>query len=78
MIWFYDQMTVSLHIGNIKTFNINNQTITHFVNIWSKEVPIYFSYPRQFNNIDGYLDARISPSFERYIIKRRKTNELQT
>ena len=48
--------------------HINNQTILHFVNLWSKEVPLNISYPRMFNKIDGYLDGRISSSSVRYII----------
>ena len=63
---------VSLHIGYIETFHINNQTILHFNNLWSKEVPFNIGYVRIFNNIDGYLYARISPNYVRYIIIRSR------
>ena len=55
-------MSVSLHMGYIETVHINNQTKLHFMNLWSIEVPVHNSYPRMCNNIDCYLDARISPS----------------
>ena len=64
---------VSLHIGCIETVHINNKTITHFVNSYCKEVPFNIGYVIMFNNIDGYLYARISPNYVRYIIiKSRK------
>ena len=63
---------VSLHIGCIETVHINNQTILQFVISWPKEVPINIGYVIMFNNIDGYLYARISPSYVRYIIIRSR------
>ena len=70
MIGFYVQMPVSLHIEYIESVQINNQTILHFVNLWSKEVTVTISYPTMFNKINGYLYARISSSSVRYIIRR--------
>ena len=60
---------VSLHIGYIETVHINNQTILHFNNLWSKEVPFNIGYVIMFNNIDGYLYAIISPlTYPYYLI----------
>ena len=38
----------------------------------SKEVPVNISYPIIVDPIDGYFDARISPSSVIYIIKSQK------
>ena len=46
--------------------------ILDFVHLWSKEVPVNISYPSTINNIDEYLDARISPTPVGYIISRYK------
>ena len=72
MIWFYVQMSVYLHIEYIENVLINIKTILHFVNLWSKGVPLNISYPRMFNNIDGYFDAIFSPGSVIYIIKSEK------
>ena len=57
----------SLNIGCIETVQINNQTIIHFVNLFSREVSIDVSYPIIVNPIYGYLNASISPSSVSYI-----------
>ena len=72
MIGLSDQNSFLLYIGFIGTVYINNQIIIHFINLWSKEVPVNVSYPITVHQIDGYLDARISPSYLRYIITREK------
>ena len=56
----------------IEAVYIRNKTILHFVNSWSKELPINISYLIIFNEMDGYLDTRISPSYVRYIIIRAR------
>ena len=72
MIMFYVYKKFSLHIGFLEAIMINNQTILHFLNLWSKGVPINISYPSILNTIDVYLDARISPSYVIYMIKKYK------
>ena len=52
--------------------HINNKKMLHFVNIWSKEVPVNVSYPSNVSQVDGYLDASISPILVRYIISINK------
>ena len=66
--WFYVYNSVPLHNGFIETLYINNKTIPHFVNIWSKEAIENISYPSSVNKIDGYLYSRISPTPVRYMI----------
>ena len=56
----------------IETVHINNQTRLHFDSLWCKGVPFNIGYVIMFNNIDGYLCARISPSYVRYIIIRSR------
>ena len=41
-------------------------------NLWSKGGPVDISDPITVNQIDGYLDARISPTYVRCIISRDK------
>ena len=72
IIGFYVNNSLSVYNGFLEIFHINNQTILHFINIWSKEVPVNISYPSTVNKIDGYLDASISPTYIRYIISREK------
>ena len=62
----------SLSLYNIcpENFQVNNQTILHFVNLWSNKFPVNISYPITVNKIDGYIDERISPTSLRYIISR--------
>ena len=55
-------------IKSIEAVQINNQTILHFVNQWSKGVIVNFSYPITVNKIFGYIDAIISPTPGRYTI----------
>ena len=75
MIGFYFHRWFSINIGFLETFHINNQIIPHFVNLWSKELPVNISYPIIFNQIDGYLDARIIHSYVIYIITRDNQNQ---
>ena len=48
--------------------HINNKTILHSFNLWSKEVPVNISYPSTINQIDRYVYEIISPVFSRYIM----------
>ena len=68
MIGFYSHKSFSLNIECLETVYINNQTIPHFVNLWSKKVPVNISCPSIFDQVDCYLDVRISPSFVRYTL----------
>ena len=70
--WFYVYNSVPLHNGFIETLYINNKTIPHFVNIWSKEAIENISYSITVNQIDGYMDSIISPTSVRFVISRDK------
>ena len=48
--------------------HINDKTILHFINIWSREAIGNIIYPITVNNIDRYLDSMISPTSVRYIM----------
>ena len=78
MLGFYVHKYFSLYNGWIKTFHINNETILHFINIWYKEVPLNTSYPTTVNQIDGYLDASISPSFFNIYHHNGQTNKFKS
>ena len=71
IIGFYNH---KFFITHLMYWNRNDQQskILHFVKKKSKEVPVNTSYPRMFDTIDGYLDARISLSYVRYIITKEK------
>ena len=56
---------------------INNQSIFHFLNIWSKEVPINISHPGNVSQIYGCLYESISYTPIRYIITRYKQIDLR-
>ena len=68
MMWFYVHRSFSLYKGCPETFQINNETILHFVNLWSKKVPVNIRYPSTINQISVYTDASISPKYVGYII----------
>ena len=72
IIDLYVNKSFLLYNRCLETYHINIQTIPHFVNIWSKEVPLNISYPIIVNKICGYLDARICHTSVRYIISREK------
>ena len=72
-IGLYIHKQFTLHIGCLDTGQINNQTIIHFVNLWSKVVPINSIYQSIINPIDVYLDAHIGPNSIRYIITMYKS-----
>ena len=59
-----------LYKGCLETVNINNQTIPHCFNLWSKEAIGNIIYPSIVNKIDEYMVAGISPTSVRYIISR--------
>ena len=73
MIGLYVRRSFSLRIGCLENVQINNQTILHFFDFWSKALPVNISYPMFFNPIDGCLDASIGPSYVIYIVT-TKTN----
>ena len=72
MIGFYVNKSFSLNIGCIETVQINNQSILHFANLWSKLVPTNIIYRSIVNSLDDYLDLKASTSSIRYIIRRDK------
>ena len=61
MIGFHVYKSLSLFNGFLETVHINNKTIIHFFNIWSKEFIENISYPSTVNKVDRYMDAIISP-----------------
>ena len=60
---------IFIRFGCLETVHINNQTIIQFVNLCPKSVPDNISFTSIINQINGYLDTRISTSSIRYIIK---------
>ena len=44
------------------------------INLWSKVFPLNISYPSTFNQIGGYLDTRISPTYLKYILSQDTIN----
>ena len=63
MMWFYVHRSFSLYKGCPETFQINNETILHFVDILSKEFSLNTSHPNTTNQTNGCLDASISPTY---------------
>ena len=72
MIGFYVYNPLSSYNECLETLHVNNQTILHFVNLWSKEAIENISYQIKVNQIDGYPDASISPTPVRYISQEKK------
>ena len=69
MIGLYVNNQFSLYNWCLETAHIKNQTILHFVHMRYKEFHVNISYPSIVNQIDGYLDSRISPNSVIYIMK---------
>ena len=67
-IGFYVYKLLSLYNGFLEIVHINNQTIIHLVNLWSKEDIKNISYPITVNKTDVYLGAGISRTLLSYII----------
>ena len=72
MLGLYVHKYFQLYNGFLQSYQINNEIILHFINLWSKEVPVIISYPITVKKIDGYQGAMISPSSIIYIIKMYK------